>query len=174
MSGNAAPLGSASSAVLLAADRLTVSRLHLQQALMPPPQASNTGGASTRTLFTRWLDRLATAPLAGVVLDTVQRWWARHPLRLALLLADDAAQTLIQPVVQKHPYRLVLGAAATGALLVLCRPWRWLPRAALTSTLMAGLLPPLISQAVSPLSASNWSRLLAALTQNQGVPPAQR
>lgn len=165
------------SVVMLAVDRLNVSRLQLQQALMPP-RASHSGDGSNHRPFGGWLDRLAKAPATSVVLDTVQRWWARHPMRVGLLLAGDAAQTLIEPAVQKYPYRVVFGAAAAGALLVLSRPWRWLPRAvltpALTSTLMAGLLPPLINQADSVLSGSAWTRLLAGLTQSPGSSPDRR
>ena len=162
MSANAAPPVVISPAVMLAADRLSVSRVHLQQALMPPPHATGTGpgDGSSRPAFIRWLDRLSTAPLASIVIGTVQRWWAKHPMRLAVLLADDAARTLVEPVAKKHPYRLVLGAGAVGALLMLSRSWRWLPRAvltpALTSTLMAGLVPTLISQLKSPASSSTW------------------
>ena len=174
MNHNAATLGSAGRAVLLAVDHLSVSRRHLQLALKPPPHPSNAGDASSRSLFSRWLDRLATAPAARVVRDAVQRGWSDHPPHLAWLLADDAVQTLIQPAAQKHPYRLVLGAAAAGALLVLSRPWRWLPPAALTSTLMASLLPPLINKAFSPLSGSTWVGLLAALTQQLGLTPDRR
>ena len=146
MSGNAASPMVSSTAVMLAADRLNASRLHLRQALMPPPHTHDTGGRSSRPFLGRWMDRLAGVPAASVLIDTVQRWWGKHPLRLAWLLADDAAQTLLQPVARKHPYRLVLGAAAAGALLALSRPWR--------SALMAGLLPPLINQAVSRSSGN--------------------
>lgn len=162
MSANATPPMVISNAVMLSADRLSVSRVHLQQALMPPPHGtgSDTGDGSTRPGFFRWLDRLATAPVASIVIGTVQRWWATHPMRLAVLLADDAARTVMEPVAKKHPYRLVLGAAAVGALLMLSRSWRWLPRAiltpALTSTLMAGLVPTLISQLKAPDARSAW------------------
>ena len=165
---NAAPPMVISPAVMRAADRLSVSRVHLRQALMPPHHAPGAGegdgdgdgDGSSRPTFLRWLDRLSTAPLASIVINTVQRWWAKHPMRLAVLLADDAARTLVKPVAKKHPYRLVLGAGAVGALLMVSRSWRWLPRAvltpALTSTLMAGLVPTLISQLKSPAAGSAW------------------
>lgn len=165
MNTNAAPPMVISPAVMLAADRLSVSRVHLRQALMPPPHGTGNGTGngegSSRPTFMRWLDRLSTAPLASIVVNTVQRWWAKHPMRLAVLLADDAARTLVKPVAKKYPYRLVLGAATVGALLMLSRSWRWLPRAvltpALTSTLMAGLVPTLISQLKSPAAGSAWN-----------------
>ena len=163
---HAAPPMVISPAVMLAADRLSVSRVHLRQALMPPPHTTHTGAGeggddgSNRPTFFRWLDRLSTAPLASIVINTVQRWWAKHPMRLAVLLADDAARTLVKPIAKNHPYRLVLGAGAVGAVLMLSRSWRWLPRAvltpALTSTLMAGLVPTLISQLKSPAAGSAW------------------
>ena len=160
MSANAAPPVVISNAVMLAADRLSVSRVHLQQALMPPPHSTGAGDGSTRPGFFRWLDRLSTAPVASIVIGTVQRWWATHPMRLAVLLADDAARTVMEPVAKKHPYRLVLGAAAVGGLMMLSRSWRWIPRAiltpALTSTLMAGLVPTLISQLKASDTGSAW------------------
>lgn len=171
-----------SKAVMLAADRLSLSRLQLQQVLMPPPHASTHASkqaranraASTSPTFPRWLERLLAAPAASVLLVNLQSWWTRHPMRLALMVATDTAESVIQPVAQKHPVRLVLGAAAAGALLVLSRPWRWLPRAVLTPALLASLLPALIKPTASPLSGRAWMGMLAALNPAPGAPPRRR
>jgi hypothetical protein len=55
---------------------------------------------------------------------------------------------LMQPVARRHPYKLVLGAAAAGGLLVLLRPWRWMS----TRALAAGLLPQIMAAAMQRLS----------------------
>ena len=71
------------------------------------------------------------------------RWWQRHPL--------NAVATVVEPALRQYarvyPWRLMLGAAATGSLLVLARPWRWVPRGAwrravLSHGVGAGLLLP--------------------------------
>jgi hypothetical protein len=159
MSTGSAMPGRGSSAVMLAVDRVMLSRRRLQQALMPAAHASGSRASSARPALLRWLDRLASTPATGILVGTLQSWWARHPMRLPLLLIADAAQTLIGPVAKKQPYMLVLGAAATGALLVLSRPWRWLPRALLTPALLtparlASLLPTLVKQAAAPAAHS--------------------
>jgi hypothetical protein len=152
MSTGSAMPGHGSSAVMLAVDRVMLSRRRLQQALMPAAHASGSRASSARPALLRWLDRLASTPATGILVGTLQSWWAR-------LLIADAAQTLIGPVAKKQPYMLVLGAAATGALLVLSRPWRWLPRALLTPALLtpallASLLPTLVKQAAAPAAHS--------------------
>ncbi|MDR3368990.1 hypothetical protein [Rhodoferax sp.] len=73
--------------------------------------------------------------------DILSAWWRKQPLRVALPLAMETAKVLVQPVARRHPYTLVLGAAAVGGLLVLVRPWRWISVPALT----AGLLPQIMS-----------------------------
>ena len=68
--------------------------------------------------------------------DVLTAWWSKQPLRMDMTMAMEVAKLLVQPVARRHPYTLVLGAAAVGGLLVLVRPWRWVSR----SALMAGLL----------------------------------
>lgn len=56
-------------------------------------------------------------------------------------LAAKAAEIIVQPIATAHPYRLVLGAALVGALLVRTRPRAWVSG----STVLLGLLPKVIS-----------------------------
>ncbi|TXT37438.1 MAG: hypothetical protein FD135_3614 [Comamonadaceae bacterium] len=72
----------------------------------------------------------------------------RHALRLTHSVSG-VATVVLQPVAQRHPYGLVAGAAAVGAVLVLLRPWRWFSPSAL---LAAGVLPKLISEVVANLN----------------------
>jgi hypothetical protein len=63
-----------------------------------------------------------------------------YPLQTVLNTAAVTAELVLQPIARNHPYRLVIGAALAGALLVRTRPWRWLP----ASALLAGLMPQLV------------------------------
>lgn len=47
-------------------------------------------------------------------------WWRSHPAHLAL----DVAKPMMQGYAQEQPVKLLGIAAATGAALVLLRPWR--------------------------------------------------
>ncbi len=70
-----------------------------------------------------------------------------HPMQKALNTAAVTAELVLQPIAQAHPYRLVLGAALAGALLVRTRPWRCLS----ASALMASLVPQLVDVVNSQL-----------------------
>jgi len=59
---------------------------------------------------------------ASVARSVVQRWWRRHPAHAA----GQLARPLLEHYARKEPAKLMAAAAATGALLVLVRPWRLL------------------------------------------------
>lgn len=125
--------------------RLEQTRRHLSEALQdirPPPSASpnpvKEGG------FARWLSELKAQPVAGVLLNLVQAWWHKQPLRLGLKLAGAVTNEVLRPTAKAHPYRLVLAAVGVGALFAMVRPWRWLP----TAALLSGVLPALLARAV--------------------------
>ncbi len=116
-----------------ACERLAQSREHLRQALQEISTSSSDGdGSGTDSLLS----------------DVLANWWRKQPLRLVLQLAPEAAKALMQPVARRHPYKLVLGAAAAGGLLVLLRPWGWIS----TRALAAGLLPQIMSVVMQRLS----------------------
>lgn len=121
----------ASDRVASASHRLAQSRRRLHQAV--------TMSASH--------EKPLTAPglATGLAKGAIHEWWAHHPLRLVSDVTIDAARAVVQPVAQRHPVVLVVGAAAVGALLVWSQPWRWL----LTPALLAGLLPKVISHALN-------------------------
>ena len=58
----------------------------------------------------------------GVARSVVQRWWRRHPAHAA----GQLARPLLEHYARKEPAKLMAAAAATGALLVLVKPWRLL------------------------------------------------
>lgn len=126
-----------------ACERLAQSRERLRQVMCeegPPPDDAHHHGHTTSS--SEWSTLLKTTPGSLLLFEVFQSWWARQPLRLTLQLATQATNLLVQPVAQRHPYRLVMVSAAVGGLLVLARPWRWLP----TSALFAGLLPQLLTE----------------------------
>lgn len=140
---------------LAAADRLTQSRERLRHALHDPAGAARAGAAGGQPA-SDWLKRLAGLPGAAVLLDGLHLWWARHPWRVYILLAEDAAKILVKPLARQHPVALLLGAAVLGVALVRSagllgvalrwvRPLRWLWRSGAATALLAGLLPQLMS-----------------------------
>lgn len=151
-------------APLTAAHRLAQSREHLRLALcrQTEPQRDATNqrtGPST----VAWLSSLKAIPGAGIVIEALSSWWAQHPLRVASMVGADVAKAVVQPLAQRHPLGLVLGAMLLGGLLFWSRPWRWVFKPAL----FAGLLPQLFYKALIHLPVQSW---MAAATS----PPPQR
>ena len=66
----------------------------------------------------------------GGVLNAARTWWNHHPAQLALELATPA----LQSYARRKPFQLLGISAATGAVLMLTRPWRLV---SLTSVLIA-------------------------------------
>ena len=127
---------------LSATQRLAASREQMRLSMTPRAAASNHGPISP-------------------VLDAVQHWWAAHPLRVAGVVASDAANTLIGPLAQRHPIALVAGALVLGGLLIWAKPWRGI----LKPALLAGLLPQLLSKAMAVVPLESWLAVLASLTR---------
>jgi hypothetical protein len=55
-----------------------------------------------------------------LVKQVATSWWRSHPAHLAL----DVAKPMMQGYAQEQPVKLLGIAAATGAALVVLRPWR--------------------------------------------------
>ena len=153
-------------------ERLTLSRERLRLA-MRDIAAPARHAASSRTSGTRlaWLDSLKSIPVAGIVIQAVRSWWAEHPWRVASLLAGETVKTVVQPLAQRHPLRLVVGAILLGGALAWARPWRLL----FTSSLLAGLLPQLLSKTVAQIPTQSWLAVLTELLKQprQSQEPAQ-
>ena len=135
------------SAVLpTAAERVAMSREHLRQALheATAPHRPATDPLTGAPVATPWLERLKSIPGASIAIEAVGLWWSRHPARLAVGVARQAADVAVRPIAQRHPLALVAGAFAIGAALAWSRPWRW----ALKPALFAGLLPQLLLSAL--------------------------
>lgn len=147
---------------LTASERLVLSRERLRQSLR---HGLASQGAATEQRASGppapWLQSLNSIPGAKVVIETLSRWWSQPPLRTTGTALADSAKAVLQPLAQRNPVGLVLGAAAVGGLLVWLRPWRWVPK----TVLLAGLLPQLVSTAVAYVPSIPWLALLSSLSQ---------
>lgn len=155
-------------AELTASDRLALSRERLRSAMLASRKAKGAasngpGGAASAA----WLGTLKTIPGAGIVIEALSGWWAQHPLRLASRVAADAAKAAFQPLAQRHPLVLMLGALLLGGVLARRLPWRWL----LKPALLAGLAPQLLSKAMAQVPASSWMAALSSLAKAQPTSP---
>ena len=119
-------------------ERLAQSRERLRQALSGATSA--TGESSSAGRPAAWWQSLAALPGAGIAIDAVQQWWARHPLRATTQIAFNAARGAVHPIAQRHPWALVLGAGLVGGLLAWRRPWGWVLKPALFAGLAQQLL----------------------------------
>lgn len=81
----------------------------------------------------------------GLVKQVAGSWWRSHPAHLAL----DVATPIVQDFAREQPVKLLGISAATGAALVLLRPWRLLSLtgvglALLKSTEVSGIVQSLL------------------------------
>ena len=131
-------------------DRLALSRERLRQAMQGPAAAASAeSGSPANEPAPRWLDNLKSIPAVATVIDALTHWWARHPLHVVAVVAADTATAVVRPTAQRYPWRLVLGAALVGGVIVWSRPWRW----GLKPALFAGLLPQLLRTALEQIAA---------------------
>ena len=160
-----------------ALDRLAASRNRLRGAMMkiahPPPQPPLMGGG-VGDLGNRLLERARRLPGAAILMEALEAWWKEHPLRTAARVAEGASRRVVQPIAERNPLGLILGAVGVGALLALSRPWRW----ALRPALLVGLLPQLVAQVVRRMPTESWVNMVGELAvprrraARQAKPPA--
>jgi hypothetical protein len=105
-----------------------------------------------------WMDGLRADPTTRIVLDALAVWWARQPWQQSATLLGSAVRQLLTPLAQRNPLRLVLGAFAVGAVVMLTKPWRWISLPALA----AGLLPQLIIKLTELAQPLSWIEVLQA------------
>lgn len=154
-----------------AADKLARSRLaiieHVQRRdrrgdrtpREPRPGASGAAGSAGASPFAEgpydsydpyqprgargWMSRAERA---------ARTWWHHHPAHMAV----EVATPVLQAYAQRHPGRLVAGAAVAGAVLMLFRPWRLIS----VTTIVVALLKSanLPNVLMSALSAADFGR----------------
>ena len=139
----------------------------------PPPQPPLMGGG-VGDLGNRLLERARRLPGAAILMEALEAWWKEHPLRTAARVAEGASRRVVQPIAERNPLGLILGAVGVGALLALSRPWRW----ALRPALLVGLLPQLVAQVVRRMPTESWVNMVGELAvprrraARQAKPPA--
>ena len=149
-----------------AVERIELSRARLRAAMLPRPAV--TAGPAAQANPLAWLEHLKHQPTIAILLDTVQSWWMRHPLRAAVHVASEAGNALARPIAQHNPLMLVVVAAMVGAVLAWSRPWRW----AIKPALFAGLLPQLVSRVVANLPLESWLSLFGS-SLSRPAPPTE-
>jgi hypothetical protein len=143
-------------------ERLALSRERLRLA-MRGRSASRAGASPADGSASSLLANLKTIPGTGLLIEAVAQWWAQHPLRLASMVAAEAAGAVVRPMARRNPLGLMLGALLVGGLLAWSRPWRWL----LTPALLAGLVPQVFSRLMALVPPQSWMAVLSSLLQEQ-------
>jgi hypothetical protein len=86
----------------------------------------------------------------SVARSVAQRWWRRHPAHAV----GQLARPVLEHYARTEPAKLMAAAAATGALLVLVKPWRLL---SVTAVLAAVLKTSDVADVVNTLMQKNSS-----------------
>jgi hypothetical protein len=153
-----------------AAERLEASRARLRTALMaiahPPPKPSLLDDIGISGFGSQILEKLKSLPGAALVMESIEHWWAEHPLHAAGALAEEASRRYVGPIARRNPVAVVLGSAIFGALLVASKPWRWLLRPAL----FIGLVPQIASHALKRMPLDSWLQMLSTLSGKRPAP----
>ncbi|WP_330832251.1 hypothetical protein [Piscinibacter sp.] len=113
-----------------------------------------------------WLDRLREVPVVGTVVEAVQAWWAKHPLRPVASMAQTVVRDTVAPVARRHPIIVVAGAFAIGAALVRLRPWRWM----LKPALFAGLTTQIITRVIASVPLESVFESMASFGHRAETP----
>jgi hypothetical protein len=82
--------------------------------------------------------------------SVAERWWRRHPAHAV----GQLARPLLESYARKQPAKLMAIAAATGAVVVLVKPWRLL---SVTAVLAAVLKTSNVADVVNTLMQKNSS-----------------
>lgn len=81
--------------------------------------------------------------------------------------AQETLQPIVEPMARSHPWLLVIGAAALGALVVAAKPWRWS-----VVSVLHGLMPNIASTIIPGLVQQSLLDALQALLKPREEPPS--
>lgn len=162
-----------------ATERLHQSRQKMRDQMLAL-NASSAQAQATRQRSDQSSALLATLtalPVLGPLIHSAVSWWADHPLHAVadLFIRPNASATgpIKQPLTQRHPWALLLGAVAVGALLMWARPWRF---GLLRRAVYAGVVPQMINSLLSRVSSDGLLDIVkSALGRplaNPSPPPA--
>ena len=162
-----------------ATERLQQSRQRMRDQMLAlnassaQAQAARQGSEQSSAL----LATLIALPVFGPLIHSAVRWWADHPLHAVadLFIRPNASATepLKKPLTQRHPWALLLGAVAVGALLMWARPWRF---GLLRRAVYAGVVPQIITSLLSRVSSDGLLDIVNSVLRrpaaNTSPPPA--
>ncbi len=158
--------------VLGATERLRQSRQRMRDQMLALNARSASAKAAQRGAGAsdELLAALSALPVLGPLIDSAANWWANHPLRAVAELFAKTGTSTAKPLTERHPWAMVLSAAAVGALLMRARPWRF---ALLRRALYAGVLPQLVTTLLARVSTEGLLDLVhSALQRPETKPPA--
>ncbi len=157
----------ANRASLTASDRLALSRERLRQAMRGDSEADGDSSSQrARGPASAVMEKLKSIPGAGILIEAVGGWWARHPLRAAGSVALDAATAGVRPMARRNPLGLMVVALFLGGLLAWSRPWRWI----LSPALLAGLSSQIFRKSVAKVSVESWMDVLLSTLGDKRAP----
>ncbi len=165
-----APLTTAD-AVLDATERLSRSRQTMRDQMFDLKASRAQAQASESRPQSALLATLTALPVLGPLVESAVTWWAEHPLRAVAELFSRPDSSADEPLTQRHPWAMLLGAAAIGALLMWTRPWRL---ALLRRAVYASLLPQVVTQLLSRESTDGLLDLVKSILRpaaNPSPPP---
>ncbi len=109
----------------------------------PSPSAADRQRARSTGIFDQ-------VPWISMARSITQRWWRRHPANAV----GQLARPVLERYAREQPATLMAAAAATGALVVLVKPWRLL---SITAVLAAVLKTSDVADLVTTLMHKNPS-----------------
>ena len=149
--------------------RLEASRARLRTALMaiahPPPKPSLLDDLGIGSFGSQILERLKALPAVALVIESIEQWWAEHPLHAAGELAEEASRRYVAPIARENPVAVIVGSLVFGALLFASKPWRWLFRPAL----FIGLVPQIASHALKRMPLDAWLQMLSSFSARRAA-----
>lgn len=157
--------------VLAATERLRQSRQRMRDQMLefnagsPPAQRAHRDAGTPGAL----LSTLAALPVLGPLIESAANWWANHPLRSVAELFTRPGTSTAKPLTERHPWAMVLGAAAVGAVLMWARPWRF---ALLRRALYTGVLPQVVTTLLSRVSTEGLLDLVHSALRRPDANPA--
>ena len=161
--------------VLGATERLRQSRCLMRDQMLELNASSAQAQATKRgsRLHSALLATLVALPVLGPLIDSAATWWADNPLRAVADLFTRPHTSAAKPRTPPHPWAMLLGAAAVGALLMWTRPWRYGP---LRRAVYAGLVPQMLTSLLARVSADGLLDLVNSLLRrpaaDASAPPA--
>ncbi|MEI7464658.1 MAG: hypothetical protein WCJ87_04885 [Burkholderiales bacterium] len=153
--------------VLGATERLSRSRQIMRDQMLDLKAGRAQAQAGQSRQHSALLATLTAMPLLGPLVDRAVAWWAEHPLRPVAELFGSPDPSADEPLTQRHPWAMLLGAAAIGALLMWTRPWRFAP---LRRAVCASLLPQMVTRLLSRKSTDGLLDLVTSVLRPAAKP----